>query len=136
MEALGTVPRVPPGGDGPGGLQRRWERLGLLPLRARTLPDLPLGRGRTGRNLRPVATPLLRDCPVERSRPFSEGTSLRARQQRREPRRGREGVLVAARFDAHPLLHALALPVSSIRVSLPASIGGEPLPGSARARVR
>ena len=51
-------------------------------------------------------------------RPDPEGASLRAHQLRGQPRRGREGVLVGARLDAHPLVHAVALQVSA-RASSP-----------------
>ncbi len=48
---------------------------------------------------------------LERQRPDSERTPLRAEQQRGESRRGCQGVLLLSRFDADPLVHEVPLQV-------------------------
>ena len=60
---------------------------------------------------------------VERPRPDPQGADVRADQQRGQPRRGRQGVLVVPRRAAQPRLAALALPLPP---------GGVPLRGPGR----
>ena len=50
---MGTVRRRQGVGDGPGGLLRRRAGLDVVPARPRAVADLPLERGRPGRDLRP-----------------------------------------------------------------------------------
>ena len=92
-------------------------------------PRLPLGRGRDGRDLRPLPDPLLRAGPLERARPDPEGAPLRRGPVGRQPRRGRQGVLLLPRLHAHPLLHEVALQVPAARVPVPAARRGEPRRG-------
>ena len=68
------------------------------------LARVPLGRGRHRRDLRrpPAAVPGAR--AVERRRPDPQGADVRAHQQRGQPRRGRQGVLVLPRQHADALL--------------------------------
>src|SRR5262249_14000001 len=91
-------------------------RVGLLHARSGALTRLRLGRGRPRGNLGRQAAPVLRDRAVERRRPDSEGAPLRAHQQRRQPRRGREGVLLLSRLDADAFLHEVALQVPAARL--------------------
>ena len=71
-------------------------------------------------------------------RPDPEGAPLRPDERRGQPRRGRQGVLVGARLDAHPLVHAVALQVPAARV--PVRRAGRrqprPQPRARRARAR
>ena len=76
---------------------------------------LPVGRGRHRRHQRRPATPVLRRGAVERARPDPQGAPLRADQQRRQPRRGREGVLLLRRQRADALLSAIPLQVPAGR---------------------
>ena len=94
----------------------------VLPPRPQPVPGLPVGRGRPGRHLRPLAAPVLRPRPVERPRPHPQGAAVRPDQHRGQPRGGRQGVLVAARLHAHPLVDALALQVPPGGVSRTASL--------------
>ena len=98
----GPVSGRPAVGDGPRGLLGRRRRLVLLPVRAVPRPRLPLGRGRARRDLRPLRLPELRDRDVERARPDPQGARLRPDQRPGQPRRGRQGVLVAARRRRRP----------------------------------
>ena len=79
-------------------------RLGLLHARPGALARLPLGRGRPRRRLRRQAAALLRARAVERRRPDPEGAAVRPHQQRGQPRRGRQGVLLLPRRDADALV--------------------------------
>ena len=115
---MGAVPFRKAMGDGQGGLQRGRGRLEFLHPRPRPLPRLPLGRGRHRRDLRRQAAALLRTGPVERQGPDPQGAPLRADQQRGEPRRGRQGVLLLPRLDADPLLHEVPLQVPPGRLPL------------------
>ena len=123
-------------GHGPRGLLRIWRGLGLLPARSRPIARLPLGRGRPARHLRREAAALLRPGALERRRPDPEGAPVRADRQRGQPRRGRQGVLLLPRRDAHPLVPAGALQVSAAGVPLRRSGRGEPpaRPGAAGVR--
>ena len=102
LEALGPVRQRARLGDGARGLQRRGHALGVLPPRSRALARLPLERGRPRRHLRPPSDHLLRHRALERTRSDPEGTRLRAHRPRRQPRRGRQGVLLLSRQHARP----------------------------------
>ena len=79
---------------------------------------LPLERGRPRRHLRPPSAHLLRARALERPRPDSQGAPLRPDRQRRQPRRGRQGVLLLPRQHAHAFLHEVPLQVPAGGVSL------------------
>src|SRR5262249_43398269 len=66
---------------------------------------------RFGRFVRPQATPLFRSSAVERQGPDSQGAPLRPDRQRRQPRRGRQRVLLLSRLDADALVHEIPLQV-------------------------
>ena len=104
----------------------RRRRLGLLPARPRPFAGLPLERGRPGGHLRRPADPVPRTRLLERPRPDPEGADLRPRRPGRQPRRGRQGVLVVPRLDPDPLLDALALHVPAGRVPVRAAARREP----------
>ncbi len=53
--------------------------------------------------------------------PDPQGAPLRPHRQRRQPRRGRQGVLLLPRQHPHPLLHEVPLQVSAGRLSLRSS---------------
>ena len=53
---------------------------------------------------------------LERRGPDPQGADVRPRRRRRQPRRGRQGVLVVPGLHADPLLDALALPLPAGRV--------------------
>ena len=93
-------------------------RLGLLHPRPGPLARLSLGRGRPGRHLRRPAAALLRAGPVERQRPDPQGAAVRPDQQRGQPRRGRQGVLLLPRQHADALVHEVPLQVPAGGVSL------------------
>ncbi len=118
MEAMGSVPERAAVGHGARGLQRGRQRLGLLQPRPGALARLPLGRGRDRRHLRRQADALLRARAVERQGPDPQGAPVRPHQQRRQPRRGREGVLLLPRQHAHPLVHEVPVQVSAGRLSV------------------
>ena len=82
-------------------------------------------------HLRRPADVLLRPRPVERRGPDPQGADVRPRRRRRQPRRGRQGVLVVPGLHAHPLVDALALPLPAGR--LPVRRAGR---GQRRARPR
>ena len=87
------------------GLQRGRRRLGLPPARPRPIARLPLERGRHRRHLRPPPAPLLRAGALERARSDPQGAAVRPHRRRRQPRRGREGVLLLSRQHADALVH-------------------------------
>ena len=64
-------------GHGSRGLFGQRRRLVLFPVRAVPRPGLPVGRGRAGRDLRPLRLPQLLDRAVERARPDPEGARVR-----------------------------------------------------------
>src|SRR5207244_1168185 len=76
--------------------------------------------------LRPLPDPGLRPRAVERARSDPEGTTVRPRAFRGQPRRGRQGVLLLPRQPAQPRLHEVALQVPAARVSLRPPHRGEP----------
>ena len=100
-------------GNGARGLQRQRRRLELLHPRPGALARLPLGRGRPGRHQRRPPGAVLRAGAVERARPDPQGARLRPGQQRGQPRRGREGVLLLPRLDADALVHEVPVQVSA-----------------------
>ena len=132
LEEVGPLPQRAAVGHGPRGLQRGRQRLGLLHPRPVPLPGLPLGRGRPRRDLRRQAAPLLRARPLERAGPHPQGAPVRPHQQRGEPRRGRQGVLLLPRLDADPLVHEVPLQVPAARVPLPGPRRDEPDGGRGR----
>ena len=97
VEEMGTVPQREAVGHGPRGLQRGRQRLELLHPRPGTFARLPVGRGRARRIVRRQAAVVLRAGVVERARPDPQGAPVRAHQQRGQPRRGCEGVLLLPR---------------------------------------
>ncbi len=123
-------------GHRPRGLQRRRNRLGLLPARPRPLACLPVGRGRPRRDLGQPSATLLRPGALERSGSDPEGTALRPDQSGGQPRRGREGMLFLPRRHPDPLLHEVSLQVPAGRLPVHAPGRGEPPSGPKRPGVR
>ena len=78
------------------------------------------------RNLRPSSEHLLRPGIVERARSHPEGTHLRPYRQRRQSRRGREGILLLSRQHADAFLHEVSVQVSAGGISLRRIGGREP----------
>ena len=115
---MGPLPERAAVGNRPGGLQRGRRRLELLHARSGPLPRLPLGRGRPGGDLRRQAAALLRARAVEREGPHPEGAGLRPVEQRGEPRRGREGLLLLPRQHPDPFVHEVPLQVPAGRLPL------------------
>ena len=136
MEEVGAVPQRAAVGDGPRGLQRGRQRLGLLHARPIALAGVPVGRGRPRRDLRRPAAAVLRPRAVERARPHPQGARVRPHQQRGQPRRGRQGLLLLPRLDADPLVHEIPLQVPAARVSLPGPGRNQPEADEGGARVR
>ena len=132
VEEMGTLPQRAAVGHGPRGLQRRRQRLGLLLPRPVPLARLPLGRGRPRRHLRRQAAAVLCAGAVERARPDPEGAPVRADQQRGQPRRGRQGVLLLHRQHADALVHEVSVQVSAAGVPVPRPGRDEPRAGRAR----
>ena len=89
------------------------------------LARLSLGRGRDRRRLRRPAAAVLRARALERPRPDPQGAPVRPDEQRGQPRRGRQGVLLLPRLDADALVHEVALQVPA---------GGLPVRRSRRRR--
>ena len=73
---------------------------------------------------------------VERARPDPERAPVRPHQQRGEPRRGRQGVLLLPRQHADPLVHEVSLQVPAAGVSLPGPDRDQPGTIAGRVRVR
>ena len=71
-----------------------------------------------GGHLRPASADLLRPGAVERPRSDPQGAALRPDRQRRQSRRGREGVLLLSRQHADAFVHEVPLQVPAGRVSL------------------
>ena len=103
VAVLGPVPQRAPVGHRPRGLQRQRRRLVVLQPRPGPLARLPLGRGRARRDQRRAPAAVLRAGAVERAGPDPQGAPVRADQQRGQPRRGRQGVLLLRRQPADPL---------------------------------
>jgi len=123
-------------GNGAGGLLGRRDVLGLPAARPRAEPRVSLGRGRAPRDHRPRMPALLRGRALERSRPDPQGAALRPHRSRGQSRRGREGVLLLPRRDAHRLLSEGTLQVSATRVPVCAAGRGGPAPREARRGAR
>ena len=68
--------------------------------------------------------------------PILKERALRPDQQRGQPRRGRQGVLLLPRLDADPLLHEVPLQVPAARVPLPRAGREQPRPLARGVRVR
>ena len=102
------------------------DRVGLLQPRPGALARLPLGRRRHRRHLRRPAAAVLRARAVERRRPDPEGAPVRPHRQRRQPRRGREGVLLLPRQRAEPRVHEVPVQVPAAGLSVRAAGRGEP----------
>ena len=83
-------------------------------------------------DLRRQAAALLRAGAVERARPDPEGTPVRPDQQRRQPWRGRKGVLLLHRQHADPFVHEVPVQVPAAGVSV--SRSGRDEPSARRAR--
>ncbi len=111
-------------------------RLELLHARSGALACLSLGRGRARRDLRRPAAPLLRRGPVERQGSDPQGAAVRPDQQRGQPRRGRQGVLLLPRLDADALVHEVPLQVSAGGVSVRRSRRDQRQADAAGIRVR
>ena len=73
---------------------------------------------------------------VERARPDFERALVRAHQQRGEPRRGRQGVLLLPRQHSHPFVHEVSLQVPAAGVSVPRPDRDQPETIAGRVRVR
>ena len=123
-------------GHRPRGLQRQRRRVELFHPRSVAVSCLPLGRRRTRGPVRRPAALVLRPGVVERARPDPERAPVRAHQQRGEPRRRRQGVLLLRRQHAHALVHEVSVQVPAAGVSLPGPGRHEPEPITARARIR
>ncbi len=118
MAAVGTVSQRAAVGHGPRGLQPERRRVELLHPRPGAVARVSLGRGRARRLLGPQAAAVFRAGALERQGPDPEGAALRLEQRRREPRRGRQGILLLSRLHTDPLVHEVALQVSAGGVSL------------------
>ena len=136
MEEVGALPQRAPVGHGARGLQRQRRRLELLQPRPGALARLPLGRGRPGRHQRRPPGAVLRAGAVERPGPDPEGARLRPGQQRGQPRRGRQGVLLLPRQHADALVHEVPVQVPAGGLSLRRPGADQPPARQARARVR
>ena len=78
----------------------------------------------------------LRSGPVEREGPDPQGAAVRADQQRGQPRRGRQGVLLLPRQHADPLVHEVPVQVPPGRLPLSGAARAEPQPVAQRLGVR
>ena len=131
-------------GNGPRGLQRGRRRLELLHPRSRALARLPLGGGRPRGHLGRPPAPLLRAGAVEREGCHPEGAGLRPLEQRGQPRRGSEGVLLLPRQHPDALVHEVPLQVPAGRLSVrrprqderPADAGGDGVRAPRHRRLR
>ena len=83
-----------------------------------------------------TATAVLCAGVVERARPDPERAPVRAHQQRGEPRRGCQGILLLPRQHADALLHEVPLQVPAAGVSLPRPDRNQPETVAGRVRVR
>ena len=68
--------------------------------------------------------------------PILKERAVRPHQQRGEPRRGRQGVLLLPRLHADPLVHEVPLQVPAARVPLPRPRRDEPAADAGGARIR
>ena len=131
---VGPVPQRARLGHRPRGLLRGRRRLGLVPARSRTLPRVPLERGRDGRHLRHPSRAVPCARPLERQGPDPQGADVRPHGAAGKPRRGRQGVLVVSRGPAEPRAAALALPLSPGRFPLRRARPPRPRAPGSRAR--
>ena len=111
-------------------------RLGVSVSRPRPFASLSLERRRTGWHQRPEADDLFCPGSVERARSHPERTDFRFDRQRGQSRRGREGVLLLPRLNAHALLHEVPLQVSAGGISLRSACGRKPAARQEPAGVR
>ena len=121
-------------GRRPRGLLGRRRRVELVPARPRPLAGIPLERGRDGGDDRRLQPPVARIVAVERPGPDPQGADVRAGRPRRQPRRGRQGVLVVPRRRPQQRLVALAIPLPT--GSLPVRGPGRDQPRAVQARTR
>ena len=77
-----------------------------------------LGRRRPGRHSAMTSSCLLRAGAVERQGSDPEGAALRPDEQRRQSRRGRQGILLLPRQHADALVHEVSVQVSAGGLSL------------------
>ena len=136
MEGVGPLSERASVGDGARGLQPGWRRLELLLPRSGPVACLSVGRGRHRRDLRraPAAVPGTR--PVERRRSDPEGADVRPHQQRGQPRRGRQGVLVLPRQHPDALLSEVPIQVPAAGLPLRGPPGHQRAPRQAGHGVR
>ena len=111
LEEVGPLPRERQWGTVREDYSHGRQRLGLLHPRPGALAGLPLGRGRPGRHLRRPASGSASRSRSGTARPDPQGAAVRADQQRGQPRRGRQGVLLLPRQHADPLVHEVPLQV-------------------------
>ena len=78
-----------------------------------------------------TAAALLRPGPVERQGPDPQGAPLRPDQQRGQPRRGRQGILLLPRQHADPLVHEVSVQVPPGGLPLRRPRRDQPAPGQA-----
>ena len=123
-------------GDRARGLQSVRRRLELPPARQGAQQGLPLGGRRHCRPLRSLSAPDSLAGILERARSDPQGADVRVDLERRQPRRGRQGVLLLPRRDADRQLHEAALQVSARGVSVRTACRGEPPPRRRRHGVR
>ena len=133
---MGTVPQRAAVGHGPRGSQPTRRCLGQLFARSGAVARVPVGRGRHRRHIGRPPAALLRPGAVERPRSDPERAAVWLDQRRRQPRRGRQGVLLLPRQHPDALLHADALQVPAARVSLRRSRRRRTQRGTDRSRVR
>ena len=108
----------------------------LFLARSVAVARLPLGRRRSRRHLRRQAAAVLRARTVERARPDPEGAPVRPHQQRRQPRRGRQGVLLLPRQHADAFVHEVSVQVSAAGVPVSGPRRDEPAAVAGGVRVR
>ena len=137
MAPLGALPERAAVGDRARMVQDRQRHRPVDRLRARrgAVPRLPVGRGRSARHQRPPAAPLLLGGALEREGPDRQRAPVRAHQCRRQPRRGRQGILLLSRQPANARLHERALQIP-LRVPLRRSQGSQPRRLAPRIRAR
>src|SRR5262245_44850605 len=118
MEKMGPLSQRATMGNRSRRLQRERQRLGLLLARPSPIALVSLGRRWARRHLRYQTETLFFRRALERQRPDSERTPLRADQQRRESRRGCQRVLLLPRQHADPFVHEVLVQVPASGVSV------------------
>ena len=136
VDEVGPLSQRKTMGNRPRGLQRERGCLELLPARPVAFARVPLGRGRSGGNLRRSPSALLCPGSLEREGPDSQGADVRPDQQRGKSRGGRERILLLSRQHAHPFVHEISLQVSARGLSLRGPGGDQPRPVPAGEGVR